>query len=184
MRVVGSRVGIDMDEVVADLHKPWVEWINQRFGVSIPYGVEDFRYWNWPGDTFGPEASDFLTPTIYNADIVKPISGTLAAVEAFRRAGHTPFFISHCPGVGDMRAAKRDWLLRHGFLRSDSESHRFIPASDKSKVPVHILIDDGVHNVRSFHGVGILVNAPHNRLEQWAGVRIDHLAEALPYLGF
>lgn len=178
---VGSRVGIDVDEVVADLHKPWVDWMNVRFNTK--HTVDDFFYWNWPGHTFGPAASDFLVPTIYEADIVKPIPGALAAVESFRRAGHSPFFISSCPGVGDMPAAKRSWLLRHGFLRS-SEGHRFMPTSDKSKAPVHILIDDGMHNVRAFHGVSILANAVHNRDEKWSGVRIDHLAEALPYLGF
>jgi 5'(3')-deoxyribonucleotidase len=55
--------------------------------------------------------------------------------------------------------------------------------ADKTDAPVHVLIDDGAHNCRAFKGVSLLVNATHNKYEQWGGVRINHLDEALPYLG-
>lgn len=182
MRGIRNYVGVDVDEVVASLHEPWNRWINVRFGVNRdPKG--GFSSWDEPTEKYGQEVYDFLTPSIYEADIVTPIPGTLEAVEAIRSAGHTVFFISSCPGLGDMPKAKRSWLIRHGYLE-ERTSHAFVPTSDKSRAPVHILIDDGFHNVQTFRGVGLLVNAPHNAKDPWRGVRIDHLAEALPFIGF
>jgi 5'(3')-deoxyribonucleotidase len=170
-----SVIGIDVDEVLAELHAPWVAWGNKTFGTSKSVG--DFDHWDAPIKWWGEEYSKFLTPDIYEQDVVKPYDGALAAVEMIREMGHGVCFVTSCsPGS---ESAKFQWLVRHGFAKDSDE---FIPGRDKSHAPCHILVDDGYHNVSTFKGWAILLNRPHNARDLWFGARINHLAEVYPFI--
>lgn len=174
-------IGFDMDEVLADLHRPWNKWINERFGANrwVEAGFTD---WDEPTRLFGTEVYDFLTPTIYSADIVKPIAGALEAVQAVRTAGYPVRIVSSC--LNDTYTAKVQWCVRHGFIEEEWE---FMAMSDKSEAPVNVLIDDHVGNCRAFRNiskarVAVLMTKPHNQREQWSGIRADTLGEVAEML--
>lgn len=167
------RLGIDIDGVVADLHKPWIEWMNEWCGLQLT----EFQYWDHPVAAGGKEVLKFLHPRIYDKDIVKPIPGSAAAVEMFRDMGYGITFISHC--LNETENAKFGWLARWGFLKNGDA---FISTADKACSPVDMLVDDHIVNVRSFKGVAVLLNQSHNRHETWPGLRIDHLADLYPYI--
>ena len=176
-------IGLDMDEVLADLHRPWNRWINERFGVNrwIEAGFTD---WDEPVRLFGTEVYDFLTPTVYSADIVKPVAGTVEAVRALRAAGYDIVIVSSC--LNDTFHEKVMWCKRHGFFADDAAT-AFLPMSDKSEAPVNILIDDHVGNCRAFQDhskgrVSILMTKPHNVRERWNGIRADTLGEVAEFL--
>lgn len=164
-------IGLDVDEVLAQLHDPWIAWGNREFGTQHRH----FLDWNDPVEWWGKACYQFLTPGIYDDDIVKPFDGARAAVDALRELGHEMRFVTSCsPGS---ESAKFQWLVRHGFLL---ETDEFIPGKDKSKAHCHVLVDDGYHNVSSFQGWGVLVTRPHNELEPWQH-RINHVKDLLAY---
>jgi 5'(3')-deoxyribonucleotidase len=173
-------IGIDVDEVCAALHRPWLEWIRQHF--NAPDYLE-FDSWNDPVERFGKQVFDFITPTVYHADIVKPITGALAAVQKIRRAGFQVRFITSC--LNGTEEAKHAWLYRHGFTMDDEE---FVPMSNKAEAPCHMLIDDSAANCQAFidrdpeNRVAMLVNCHHNRNDAWRFMRVDHLEDVALFL--
>lgn len=166
-------IGLDVDEVLARLHAPWIEWGNRIFGTNH----KEFRSWGDPQEWWGAPGENFLSAHIYDDNIVKPYEGALAAVNALRAKGHGIRFVSHAvPGT---ESAKFGWLVRHGFLL---DSEEYVPGKDKSRAPCHVLVDDGYHNVVSFQGWAILVTRSHNRNELWWGHRVNHIESLLNIL--
>ena len=174
-------IGIDLDEVLAQLHRPWNAWINERFGVrrDITAGFTD---WDEPTRLFGKEVYEFLTPSVYRMDIVRPVPFALAAMDRIRDHGYTVKIISSC--LNDTYEAKVDWAQRWGFINDPTD---FIPISDKTNAPVDMLVDDHIVNCQKFVGantgrVAVLINQPHNRNERWPYLRADHLSDVAALL--
>jgi 5'(3')-deoxyribonucleotidase len=168
-----QRIGLDVDGVLAELHGPWARWIETRFGVDH----YEFDSWTHPEDLFGKAVYDFLTPTVYSSDIVKPIDGAVAAVEWLHTHGYSITAISSC--YNGTAIAKEDWCRRHGFLHA---TERFVSTFDKHHLveEVDVLVDDSLLNVRAFTeagGFAILLNHHHNRNEDWSGFRLSHIGE-------
>jgi 5'(3')-deoxyribonucleotidase len=162
-------IGLDVDETVSDLHTPWLEYGNGKFGTNFTA----FTSWDCIEEWWGKAAFDFIHPCIYENDEVMPIRAAREAVDLLRALGHQIRFVTSC--VNDTEEAKCAWLQRHGFTRQPSVE--FLPGRDKSRAPVDVLVDDGFHNVSAFHGKAVLVTAPHNAHDAWQGVRIKHVAE-------
>lgn len=174
-------IGIDLDEVCAQLHRPWNAWINQRFGVRRDI-LAGFTDWDEPTRLFGNEVYTFLTPSIYHMDIVRPVPFACAAVEKIREHGYEVKIVSSC--LNDTYEAKVEWAHRWGFIDTPSD---FIPMSDKSNAPVDMLVDDHIVNCQKFMGaaegrVAVLINQPHNRNERWPYLRADHLSDVAALL--
>lgn len=153
------RIGIDVDEVVADLHGPWIEWGNRRFGTDYTH----FPYWDAPTDWWGKAAYDFLTPHIYDPDgPVLPVKGAQSAIKAVMEDGHKVVFISTCFSVAVARA-KRLWCSRHF-----GGKHSFVSSDRKAEVQgIDLMVDDGIHNLLGFRSRGILIARPHNSAVSW-----------------
>jgi 5'-nucleotidase len=167
------RIGIDVDEVVASLHQPWIEAYNRTYNDRMT--VEDITDWDIQHlvkPECGSKIFDLLGPHMYEQDLVQPIPGANLTIKALRRLGHRISYVTSCT-AGTMQA-KIGWLFRHGFLVADTDV--FLPGKDKSNAPVDVLIDDGWHNVQSFNGPAILVNRPHNRSALYLA-RISHLVD-------
>lgn len=175
-----KTVGIDVDGVLADLHRPWLVWIRQRFNAP---DYDNFDSWDDPVERFGKEVFDFICPTTYHADLVKPFTGALAAVKKIRRAGFNVVFVTSC--LNGTEEAKHAWLYRHGFTMDDNE---FVPMSNKAFAPCDLLIDDYAKNCQAFIDVdpinrhAVLVNDHHNRNSAWKFMRVDHIEDIAIFL--
>lgn len=164
----GLVIGLDVDGVLADLHAPWLRWANRRFGTDF----SSFPDWDAPTRWWGSAAFDFFTADLYER--IWPIRGAIETVTLLRAMGHSLRFVTHC--LRQTEPGKKQWLLGHGFLHGDTE---FVATSDKSRVPVDILVDDAIHNVWAFKGgPSVLVDAPHNQRFRH-DIRIPHIS-ALP----
>jgi 5'-nucleotidase len=174
---VSLRIGIDVDEVVADLHTAWLD----RYNLLYDDAVTPADILSWEIEKYvscGKKIFNLLTPDIYRE--VKPIAGAFTACEQYRRLGSV-FFVTTCPDLGH-ETAKFQWLVDHGFLAPD-EGFRFIPTKGtKADAPVDVLIDDKPENVNEFPGWALLVNRPHNRASATHRMRIGHLGEGLNLL--
>ena len=165
------RLGLDVDEVLGDLHTPWIRWGNSLFGTKVQ--PEDFRTWNDPINWWGQQCRDFLKPYIYDLDRVQPFPLASMAVDQLRTQGYDIRFVTSNPDK-ETSDAKFRWLKRHYFVKNRTE---YFPMEDKSQAPVDVLVDDGIHNLRSFEGRAILVSRWHNLHSKWRGERIWHVAE-------
>ena len=162
-------IGVDVDEVVASLHAPWLEWIDLHYGVKVE------RFTQWEIDQQIPQVGKnvykFLRPWIYDRDFVTVLPGVHPALHEIRK-NHFVVFVTSCPN--NTEDAKYDWLLRHDILRP-GQYDQFISTMDKSEVEVDILVDDHAANVVNFQGLGVLVTRSHNRTSPYP-LRVDSLS--------
>jgi hypothetical protein len=78
-------IGVDVDEVLAQLHDPWDLWIREQYGVT-----PDWTDWHIDKTTgLGGEVFNFITPDIYTDGTVEPFPEALKALSMLREAGHT-----------------------------------------------------------------------------------------------
>lgn len=173
------RIGIDVDDVVANLLDAWLARYNLVYDDALtPADIDRWELDQCVSPKCGKRIFQMLTPDIYRE--VKPFEGAFQACEQLRRLGNV-FFVTTCPDLGH-ETAKFEWLVRHGFLAPD-EGFRFIPCrGSKKDVPVDVLIDDKAENVNEFPGWALLVSRPHNRSSKTHRIRIGHLGESLPLL--
>lgn len=186
------RIGIDVDDVVADLLTPWLRRFYAQYPDKVPMGPGDLTKWElW--EELGctkKEIFALLTPNIYTRE-VKPIPGALEAVRAIRDLGHEVVFVTACKGHHngkEMFKAKCDWLDENGFTGIVTQIYAVGPAfhwQSKAEVPVDWLIDDYPGNLEDFPGVRILVTKPHNRNSYRGPIqRIKQLGDVVPMLKY
>lgn len=154
-------IGVDVDDVVADLITTWLGRYNRRTGDCL-YS-EHIRGWDIAAYAKKMSMADFFSilhePDLYGD--VQPHAGALGMVDTLKSYGHRIVFISSC--VGNTAGDKREWLVHHGFLKNRDKHSDFIAAHDKALVSgADILIDDRVENVERFPNKAILVRRPHN----------------------
>lgn len=149
-------IGVDVDDVCADLLTAWLARYNRTWNDSLT--VDQVTEWNITKFVkCGARIFDLLDPSVYEE--VKPLPGALETVNRLRAIGRVVFITT---GNGD---AKLAWLLRHGFLPQSSSPFvhpDFFVAYDKTLVRADFLFDDHVKNVESFPGFGYLVPQAHN----------------------
>jgi 5'-nucleotidase len=138
----GYVVGVDVDEVCADMLTEWVRLYNIAWGDDLAVETID----DWKMTSFvTPECGDNIYklleyPNFY--DNVQPIAGFPEGVAALREAGADIYYISTCvPNTADMNMT---WLAQHdpGFTWK-----KFIAVEDKSLVRLDALIDDAPHHL-------------------------------------
>lgn len=167
------RIGLDVDEVIAQLHQPWLDAYNEDYDDVMR--VSDIDRWELD-EIVKPECGkrifSYLTGAMYDEDLVKPYPDALGSINILRSLGHSIAFVTSC--VNDTAAPKAAWLERHDFLQYGDA---YLPGRDKSRAPVDILVDDHVVNVNSFTGMAFLVNRPHNLTSYTFRTRVSGLAE-------
>jgi 5'(3')-deoxyribonucleotidase len=176
------RIGVDCDDVIADLHTPWVNRLNQAHGLFM--SPQDMRQWDFYKD-WGLTAEDAykeLTPDIYKE--VKPVEGALDALKQIQELGHEPVIVTTCRSHADYEA-KVDWFINHGFFQFGSYGigpwAQYANKSDPA-LKLDWLVDDHIGNLEGFPGYPILVTRSHNRLAQWHGKRVKNLGEVVALL--
>ena len=140
--------------------------------------MQDFDTWEIQTKVkCGDAIFDMLTPEMYSR--ITPYPGALGAVEYLRSQEHSIHFVTSCGPNNETAEAKEFWLYRHDFLKLDEAKYNghFIPTQDKSSAPVHVLIDDHLKNVESFHGMGVLLNRRHNARLKTTFPRVNDLWE-------
>lgn len=160
-----STILVDVDGVVADTHKSWLEMYNQDYDDDLK--VEEVTKWALH-EFVKPECGRDIYKYLENPDFydnTPMIDGALAGVRYLREIGHRVIFVS----AGFFESKVR-WLGRMGFLQEfpypndvrPSTATDVILCNDKSLIRGDYLIDDRHANVLNFHSTGILFNQPWN----------------------
>lgn len=171
------RVGLDVDEVVAQLHQTWLDRHNRKYGMQLK--LEQLTKW----DDYGiATMMELLVPDLY--DEVIPYPKTQQAVEGLRYLGHEIIYVTSCGVDNVMAPAKEEWLKRYNFLEMGQGLHsgHIIAGHDKRNAPVDVLVDDYLPNVSSFRGWSVLQNRVHNLRLTTNKQRITHLSDFVEIL--
>jgi 5'(3')-deoxyribonucleotidase len=166
------RIGVDVDGVIADLHKEWLRRYNRDFNDDLT--SEEIT--EWAIDKFvrpialekNEDGLPHLFAYLADEDLYKyvpPIAKAREGCEYIRRRGHDVVFVSSC--VRGQADQKVEWMIRHKFIkpmRGDTLLD-FVAASDKSLIAVQALIDDRDKNLRDSRAgtIRVLFDSPWNR---------------------
>jgi 5'-nucleotidase len=135
-------IGLDIDEVCAQMLPRWVEYINKYCNSNVT--VDDIDKWDMTAfvpDSFGTKVYDLLTiPEFY--DTVEPMPGYVEGINDLRDMGADIYYVSSCvPGTMDM---KIEWLRRHD---PHFNWHNVAFLHHKHMLSVDVLVDDAPHNL-------------------------------------
>jgi 5'(3')-deoxyribonucleotidase len=172
-------VGVDIDDVVAELVPAWQARYNKRYNDSVT--PQDWSIWDITTRVkpeCGAKIYDILRePDLYND--VHPTDGALDGVNEIRAMGHRVLFITSCgydePTISASAGAKLKWLQRWGFLPTNRTAVAdYVVASDKKMVKADLLIDDRATTIEAWGSQGIIFTRPHNaEYHHAAGLRVS-----------
>lgn len=147
-----------MDDVLEQLVKGWVSYLNEKFGTEVlPEDVTDWEVSrSFPMLTkeqvYSVEKEDRLW------DFVEPMPGAAEALQRMIADGHEVYIVT-ATKYETLKAKMEKVLFRYfPFLTWD----QVIITSKKHLIKGDVLIDDGPHNMNGDH-IRLLFDARHNR---------------------
>lgn len=172
---------VDLDDVLIDSTRGWVEFANARLGTRVRY--EDLRSFDvsaaFEGYTHDEIYAMQLEPDMWR--LARPIPGAVEALTALRAAGHRALVVTNS-GYACLQVKMEEVLFRYFpfFTWRD-----VILTAEKQLIRGDVLIDDAPHNLNGGSYEKLLFTAPHNRAYP-AGAngmqRVDDWAAALAAL--
>jgi len=172
--IMKLRIFFDLDNTINDLCRAWFAAIEKQTGFSIP--KDRITQWNLHECITEIAAEHLYSPldigsTYLNA---QPIAPYAVLEELFNTYD---CYIATAITLPATFVAKCTWLsLYYPFIHRD----RIIAINHKNCLNGNILIDDGLHNIETFQGLGIIFNQPwntanttHIRAYNWQDVRTE-----------
>ena len=168
---------IDMDDVIEQLLKTWLEKANEKYGCNVQR--EDVREWTmhkaFPMLTNEQVWSVTYEPGFWGC--IEPMPGAAEAIRRLMDAGHEVFIVT-ATEYGHLYEKMHDLLFKYfPFLSWE----QVIVTSRKQLIRGDVLVDDGVHNLIGGEYRKILFDAPYNRsfdTEANGMVRVHNWEEA------
>jgi 5'-nucleotidase len=151
-------VAIDMDQVLADLLRVWVDVVNEKEKDSVK--LDDIVCWDiYKYFRCGNKVYDYLDYQVFrNLPVIK---GSQEVVKNLMNT-YDVYIVTTATNHPESLLAKVEWLKEHfDFIPMDN----VVLCGNKRIINADFMIDDGVHNLVTFKGEGILFDAPHNRNE-------------------
>lgn len=174
------RIIIDMDDVIVDYIGILIQDFNVKYGTS--YSIEDCTSW-YLEDIFGENINEFIYFTGRFNDL--PIkNNAVSHIKNIIDSGrYDVFIVTACKPQGFME--KYNWVKKYmPFFIKD----RLIPCSEKSAIWGDVIVDDKIANIDDFvknsplkEVNGIVVDMPHNRMDN-TYIRIKDLSNLLNIL--
>lgn len=152
------RILVDQDDVLALFVHGVVQKFNARYGTN--FTIEDCNQWNLE-NVFGPKVWDLVKEEGFFWNL-EPVPG---ALEVFKRLYTSGRYDMYIVTASEPHAyvEKIQWL--EYYMPFFSIDKHFISCKSKDAVWGDVLLDDGMHNIEAFHGIGesIVFDRPHNR---------------------
>ncbi|MEH7552869.1 5' nucleotidase, NT5C type [Bacillus altitudinis] len=148
-------IAIDMDDVLADFLPAWVKAINQHDDPTLK--CENIKSWNisdyvnTKNDVFRHLTYDFFKGLSVKKDSQKVVKNLCDLYEVY--------VVTTATAHPESLKAKLEWLQENfPFISHD----HVVLCGNKKIIKADYMIDDGIHNLETFEGVGMVFDAPHN----------------------
>lgn len=151
-----TLIGLDVDDLVANLVDPWLHLSNCEYGENITQ--KDIKSWAISEYVkCGQDIYKYLKdPTLY--DIVEPVEGAKWGIECLRAIGFNIVFIT--AATPEQSGRKYEWLCDYEMIKHRKE---YVEALDKSLIKTDYLIDDNPEHVINASGQGIVFTKEWNK---------------------
>lgn len=111
------KIGIDIDNVVSDSYKAFLEKFNTVFGTKIIYEkIDDFYYLEKSSGVDFSETREFINRLIIDETFqmtISPVTDAVSSIKKFHQKGHSIYFITARPKTALNHTKK--WLAKHGL---------------------------------------------------------------------
>lgn len=155
---------IDMDNVVANLLKKWLNVYNDTYGDSLQ--PEQITDWALHKQAVKCSAADFygiIAKPGFFADL-EIMPNAVEVIERLAKAGHSIYFLTATPYSNPTGGYdKCNWVQQYfPFLDKDARA-RVIQAHHKYMVIGDLLFDDSPSNLNSFPGIKVVMDWNFNK---------------------
>lgn len=136
----------DLDGIVADLHAPWLDWINRRVGTQlVKTDIREYQMDRLPVSK-DVNVHDFLNqPGAYRN--LPPVDGALETLQRLEDDGHHVLIATTPVKRPESTTEKLEWCR----LYLPWLSHRRIyVGGEKDRIMADVFIDDDPKNLREF----------------------------------
>lgn len=167
-------IAVDVDDVIFDLVPRWVSLYNEVSGDKLDY--KKINGWKI-SEMVSPENVSVLFDVLKMDNLydgIPIIENSFEVLRGLREKGHRIIF-----ATAGNHPKKEKALEDHGFL-TDKNDYVFL--RDKGLLRADVLIDDGVHNIISFKGTGVIFTQPWNKYFK-ARYRVDNWKQVGVFLG-
>ena len=180
-----GTIAVDMDWVLAKLTQKWVRYYNTIFDDNLK--LEDIKSWDII-EYVKPEAKKYMLNILNIHKFYRDLEVVEDSQRVLEKLSYDyEIIIVTDPFTRMSFKSKYDWL-EENFPFIPTENYVF--TGNKSIIYADYLIDDGVHNLESFKGYGLLFEAPYNekedrfyKVKNWQDIenlfdyKIDEVAE-------
>lgn len=150
---------IDMDETLNVLQEKWIEVYNERYNDSL---TRD-QWVSWDIHTIiKPECGIKIYDMLREPGFFRhlKINGTAQYVTEWLSQYYNIYVPTSYSDIPETCLDKVEWI-RENFPHISPKNIIFI--NDKWLLRADIMIDDGPHNIQTFKGQKLLIDAPYNK---------------------
>lgn len=152
-------IGIDFDDVINNMLDVWVDWLNDKYGMSVKHN--DITGWDmsevYPNLTKTQLYEPLNTPEFW--DTVSIREDAKEVMDMLIADGHKVYVITS--SYYKTLPFKLDRCLFKNFPYFSKKD--IIITYNKALINVDLLIDDGEHNIKDFAGIKVIFDRPHNK---------------------
>lgn len=168
---------VDIDDVLEDLCSAWVDWLNNKYDLSV--SVDDIDEWDI--SKFFPYLQKVkVFEPLYQEHFWYTVRVKPGAKEYLKRLYDEGFNIYLCTST-DYRNVRPKYEAIVERYFPFIKWKKIIVTNNKQLINGNVLIDDGVHNLENGNYKKILMSAPYNRsydAKSNGMVRVENWEEA------
>lgn len=202
------KIGIDIDNVIADSYPQYIDAFNKKFGTAVKYKeIFHFYYLEKNVGIEEAEVSEFIESVVHSEEFqlsILPVENALNVIKKWIKKGFSIHYITSRPI--DTQVQTEKWLEKHGFFirgatldlyneREHNFTHISRINSYKRKVAdekkLDIFIEDSTDIAKSMDIPVILIDRPWNqgklpknviRMKDWEEIesRVNNLINNTP----
>ncbi|MEY3322172.1 MAG: hypothetical protein RLZZ417_1755 [Bacteroidota bacterium] len=166
-----KKIALDMDEVIVNIYNRFITLYEEQYQITPnPEDYAGRKFYDLKG---AKNYREFLFEPGFFADL--PIFEGAAEVVTWLNTHFDLFIVTAAQEFPNSLIDKYFWLQKYLPFISWKQ---YVFCGDKSIINADYMIDDHIHNLETFKGVGLLFTAPHNihengyiRLNNWKEVK-------------
>jgi 5'(3')-deoxyribonucleotidase len=168
-----KSIALDMDDVIAHVTPKFLDIYEEMFGKRL--SRDDY----WGKKIYQIEGAAQVRNRLYEKGFFRDLPIMEGAQEGVRKLmeNYDVYITTAAQEFKNSLEDKYDWLEEHfPFIHWK----QYVFCGDKSLFGTDYMVDDHVHNLRTFRGTGVLFTASHN-VDESGFIRVNNWAEAVAF---